>query len=238
MFGSLRNIPRLRTSNTTMKTLCLLLTLTLTLVLCGYWCFAGQPAVRPGVAVTAVGQWSEPVTDGDGHVLRGRLVVCDDRPANASNHARVYLELEHGGSNSTMEVYYDINIGDAALKLELRDGHDQLVPPKPVPIRAPSLPASWVTLPCDATVRLRSDLYAYSLTPNPDGLLLMLGSGTWIIPTDAPNNAAANAPAEFYLSGTFTPPADHPSPLKYHVWQGTLKLPKVKIPSPDDGKVG
>jgi hypothetical protein len=34
------------------------------------------------------------------------------------------------------------------------------------------------------------------------------------------------------LSGTFTPPADHPSALKYHIWQGTLKLPKVKIPPP------
>jgi hypothetical protein len=77
-------------------------------------------------------------------------------------------------------------------------------------------------------------LYAYSLTPKPDGLLLMLGSGTWIIPTNAPANAAA----EFYLSGTFTPPADHPSPLKYHVWQGTLKLPKVKIPPPTAVKAG
>jgi hypothetical protein len=67
-------------------------------------------------------------------------------------------------------------------------------------------------------------LYAYVLTPKPDGLLIMLGSGTWII--------AANAAGEFYLSGTFTPPADHPSALKYHIWQGTLKLPKVKIPPP------
>lgn len=77
-------------------------------------------------------------------------------------------------------------------------------------------------------MRLRSDLYAYVLTPNPDGLLLMLGSGTWILPTTTPDNASP----DFYLSGSFTPPADHPSPLKYHIWQGTLKLPKVKIPPP------
>ena len=83
-----------------------------------------------------------------------------------------------------------------------------------------------------ATVRLRADLYAYVLTPKPDGLLVMLGSGTWIIPANARADAPANAAAEFYLSGTFTPPADHPSALKYHIWQGTLKLPKVKIPQP------
>jgi hypothetical protein len=82
-------------------------------------------------------------------------------------------------------------------------------------------------------VRVRGDLYAVSLgrTPNPDDLQLLLGCGTWILPTAA-GDAAANATAEYYLSGTFTPPADHPSPLKYHVWQGTLKLPKVKIPPP------
>jgi hypothetical protein len=205
-----------------MKILCLLLTL----VLCCHWCFAGQP----DAGVIGVGEWSEPVSDGDGHTLRGRLVVCDDRTASASNHARVYLELEHGGSASALEVYYDINIGGTALNLELRDGHDQPVPRKLVPIRAPSLPTCWITLPCDATVRLRSDLYAYALTPKPDGLLLMLGSGTWIIPT--------NAASEFYLSGTFTPPADHPSALKYHIWQGTLKLPKVKIPPPKAVKAG
>jgi hypothetical protein len=218
--GALWNIQRVWESKTNMKTLSLLLTL----VLCCHWCSAAQP----DAGVVGVGEWSEPVKDGDGHTLRGRLVVCDDRPANASNHARVYLELEHGGSALPTEVYLDIE--SRALNLELRDGHDQLVPRKPVSIRAFSLPTCWVTLPCDATVRLRSDLYAHALTPKPDGLLIMLGSGTWIIPT--------NAADDFYLSGTFTPPADHPSALKYHIWQGTLKLPKVKIPPPKAVKAG
>jgi hypothetical protein len=207
-----------------MKTLPLLLTV----VLCCHWCFAGQPDAG-NAAVTSVGEWSEPVRDADGHTLRGRLVVCDDRPANGSNHARVYLELEHSGSASPMEVYHDIE--GTALNLELRDGHDQPVPRKLVAVRRPMLPACWVTLPCDSTVRLRSDLYATSLTPNPDGLLFLLGSGTWVIPTSVPADAAGKPAAEFYLSGTFTPAADHPSALKYHIWQGTLKLPKVKIPA-------
>src|SRR4051812_17318350 len=184
-FGALWNIQRIRESKTDMKTVCILLTL----VLCCHWCFAGEP----DAGVIGVGEWSEPVKDGDGHTLRGRLVVCDDRPANASNHARVYLELEHGGSALPTEGYHDIE--STALNVEVRNGHDQLVPRKLVAVRRPSLTPCWVTLPCDSTVRLRSDLYAVSLTPNPDGLLIMLGSGTWIIPT--------NAAGEFYLSGTF-----------------------------------
>jgi hypothetical protein len=76
-----------------------------------------------------------------------------------------------------------------------------------------------------------------SVTPKPDGLQLMFESGYWLIPQNA-GGAPANAAAEFYLSGTFTPPADHPSALKYHIWQGTLKLPKVKIPPPKAAKAG
>jgi hypothetical protein len=206
-----------------MKTVCLLLTL----VLCCHWSVAGEA----DAGVIGVGEWSEPVSDGDGYTLRGRLVVCDDRPASASNHARVYLELEHvfkGAFPSALEVYYDIQ--GTALNLELRDGHDQPVPRTPMAIRAPMLPPCWITLPCDAMLRLRGDLYHLSVTPKRDGLLVLLGSGTWIIP--------ANAAGEFYLSGTFTPPADHPSALKYHIWQGTLKLPKVKIPPPKAVKAG
>lgn len=228
---ALWNIAPIWESKSDMKTLSLLLTPFLTLVLSCHCCFAGQP----DAGVIGVGEWSEPVSDGDGYTLRGRLVVCDDRPASASGHARVYLELEHvfkGAWTSALEVYHDIQ--GTALNLELRDGHDQPVPRKPMAIRAPSLPPTWVTLPCDATARLRADLCHLSTNPKPDGLQVLTGSGNWIIPANAPANAAA----EFYLSGTFTPPADHPSALKYHVWQGTLKLPKVKIPPPNTVKAG
>src|SRR5690349_15658589 len=103
-----------------------ILLLLLAVVLGSQRCFAGQP--DPAAGVVGVGEWSEPVADGDGYTLRGRLVVCDDRPASASNHARVYLELEHvftGAFNSPLEVYH--HIGGTALKLELRDGHDQVI---------------------------------------------------------------------------------------------------------------
>src|SRR3954469_4143543 len=92
----LRNIRRVGESKIRMKTLPLLLTLVLlTPVLRCHWCFAGQPEAGGGAAVVGVGDWSEPVSDGDGHTLRGRLVVGDDRPPSghaAGGHARVYLE--------------------------------------------------------------------------------------------------------------------------------------------------
>jgi len=229
--GALWNFQRVCESKINMKTLSLFLAPLLTLVLCSHWCFAAQPDAGDG-GIIGVGEWSEPVSDADGQTMRGRLLVCNDRAA-ASGHARVYLELEHvikGGWTSPVEVYYDINFGSNALNLELRDGQDQPVPRTPFAIRAPMLQPCWITLPIDATVRVRGDLYHLSSNPKPDGLQILLGSGNWLIPT--------NAAGDFYLSGTFTPPADHPSALKYHVWQGTLKLPKVKIPPPKAVKAG
>ena len=53
----------------------------------------------PDDDVINVGEWSEPVSDGDGHTLRGGWsFAMIARPR--SNHARVYLELEHGGSGT------------------------------------------------------------------------------------------------------------------------------------------
>jgi hypothetical protein len=76
-------------------------------------------------------------------------------------------------------------------------------------------------LPCESTVRVRADML---LGPQskPEGLEVFVPGGCWIIPP--------NSTSDFFLSATFTPPKDHPSPLNYHVWQGTLKLPKMKIP--------
>ena len=36
-----------------------------------------------------VDEQGQPVGDGDGHTLRGRLVVRDDRPAGGSNHEMI-----------------------------------------------------------------------------------------------------------------------------------------------------
>ncbi|MGO9246734.1 MAG: hypothetical protein ACLPT4_14535 [Verrucomicrobiia bacterium] len=66
-------------------------------------------------------------------------------------------------------------------------------------------------------------MYDLGSQSKPDALDVFVSDGQWIIHPNATN--------DFFLSATLVAPKDCPSPLKYpHVWQGTLKLPKVKIP--------
>ena len=174
--------------------------------------------------VIAIGGWSDPVSDGNRGTLRGRVLVYDDQGPGAANHARVYLELQHpfqGAWFTPIEVYFNLGFSDD-LHFEMRDGSGRPIPQEPVNIRGPLPNPYWVTLPCDSTVRLRADSL-FGPQSKPDGLEIMVWGGCWLIPPNATN--------DFFLSATFTPPKDHPTPLHYHVWQGTLKLPKVKIPA-------
>lgn len=171
----------------------------------------------------AIGDWSEAISSPPYPALRGRLLVYDEHSPSAGNHARVYLELQHvfqGGWANPVEVYFEFASRND-LHFEMRNQLDQPIRQELVAIIGPMPNSYWVTLPCESTVRVRADML---LGPQskPAGLEILVPDGCWIIPPNATN--------DFYLSATFTPPKDHPSPLHYHVWQGTLKLPKVKIP--------
>jgi hypothetical protein len=171
----------------------------------------------------AAGDWSPAVSDNEGCILRGRLLVYDEHAA--PYHARIYIELQHVFNGHSwpapLEIYYDIGYGDE-LSFEMRDSLGHPVPMEPVMIRGPAPPPCWITLPCDSTERLRADEYNLGPPSKPDGLEILVRNGCWLIRPNATN--------DFFLSASFTPPKDHPSPLKYHIWQGTLKLPAVKIP--------
>jgi hypothetical protein len=181
------------------------------------WCF-GQTDTN----LIATGDWSEAVSDGPDHALRGRLLLYDERSPSAANHARVYLELQHvfaGGWANPIEVYFEFgNRND--LHFEMHDKLGQPIHQQPVLTIGPVANPYWVTLPCESTVRLRADTL---LGPQskPDGLEILVPGGCWIIPPRATN--------DFFLSATFTPPKDHSSSLHYYVWQGSLELPSVKI---------
>jgi len=174
--------------------------------------------------VIATGNWSEAVSDSDGHILRGRLLVYDEQ--TAPYHARIYLELQHvfkgpGWWDGPLGIYFTPGRGDM-LHFEMRDERDQPVPMYPVAIRGPSPSPYWVTLPCDSLMRLRADWYNLGPPLKPDGLEILVAGGCWLIRPNATN--------DFFLSASFTAPKDQPSCLKYHVWHGTVKLPKVAIP--------
>ena len=212
--------------------------------------------------VIAIGDWSKPVADRGFFILRGRLLVYtpdDDNSTSELNqgqmyhHARVYLELqqikaEHMSWTAPFEIYYDVGFDEytfdvgvvlerdasgaitngrhqqPSLKLQIRDGNDNLYPKEPVGFAGILPQPVWITFQHDTTVRMRADLYTLVSPKKPDGLLFFVNGGQFTIPPNATN--------DYYLCGTFSPPTNHPSPLNYHVWQGTLDLPRVKIPPP------
>jgi hypothetical protein len=176
--------------------------------------------------VLAVGDWSAPVADGI-WPLRGRLLVYDAVPDKGSDvmwpEARVYLELQHVAD---VPLAMKLSIGVFAddltkLHFEMRDGHDKLIKAESITYNGVLPEPFSAILPPDSTLRVRVDMGARSQTPN--GLLVFVPGGAWTIWPWATNG--------YYLSATFSHPTNNPSGLNYHVWQGTLQLPKVKIPS-------
>jgi hypothetical protein len=189
--------------------------------LASFQCCLGQTDTN----VIAVGGWSEPVSDPDGYTLRARLLVYGKEYFSRLNewgHARIYLELQHlcpmVGRNPT-EIYFWFD----DLQFEMRDGLDKLIPYDSVLLGSLVPAPYWVTLPCNSTLRLRADPgLAGDTKPDELSILVLNPTALWVIRPGATN--------DYYLSATFSPPTNHPSALNYHVWQGTLKLPKVKLP--------
>ncbi len=180
--------------------------------------------------LVAIGDWSTPVADSDGYTLRGRLLVARPLPpttvgrnrARFVPNARVYLELEHPFTRAwypPIEIYFD-PVKD--LRFSMHDALDQPIPSEPVAIRGPVPPRSWVTVPCDATLKLRADLRMGTTNGREDALTIGTLGGHWTIRPGTTN--------EYLLSGRFTATTNQPSAFLYHRWHGTLDLPKLKIP--------
>ena len=173
-------------------------------------CFAG-PVAEPKFT----GEWSEP-TNG----LRGRLLVAEGaKDKYGVKWGFVYLELQNLSSADTVYVYYAV--GKSPLKCELRDSDGKSVKNSLGAAGEGTPPACWLTLPLDSTLRFLTG----SSGSAPDYPCLFVVSawvgGKWAIPDTATN--------DYYLSGTFSSvsPTNETRP---HVWEGTLKLPAVRIP--------
>ncbi len=180
-------------------------TIPLLLLLACRCCFAIEDT-----NIIAAGDWSAPVAGfqdkdtgrGAHHpTLRGRLLLCE----SPKNHSpAIYLELQDCGEawGNNMELYCNMNPG-GGYHLEFRDAAGRLLPGRSGGFEGGVPGAAWITLPTDAAVRLRISPFAtFSLESTND----------------------------YFISGTFIvdPPADHTG---LDVFQGTLKLPPVKIPA-------
>jgi hypothetical protein len=189
--------------------------------------------------VIAVGEWSEPVKDAEGYVLRGRLLLFDpphytnQHPAGASQElwgrAPVFLELENLSppTKKSLAVYFAMGDG---LECEMRDLRGNLLAFESGMFAfsgsiRPFTRQYWVMIPSDGSVRLHADPQGIISSQKPKGLEINFGmSPGWLIPAGDTN--------AYYLSGNFSPPTNHPAPPGSHAWQGKLLLPPMKIIAP------
>lgn len=159
--------------------------------------------------VLAAGDWSAPVAGtqdrgtirGAHHpVLRGRLLLCE----SPKNHSpALYLELQDCNYVwGNIEVYCNMGL-NGGCRLEARDASGKPIEWQPGPFGGGEPGAHWIMLPCDSTMRLRISHYA-TFTYASKG--------------------------DYTIAGTFSsqPPKDR-NDHRLDVWQGTLKLPAVKI---------
>jgi hypothetical protein len=173
-------------------------------------CFAG-PVTEP----KSIGEWSEP-TNG----LRGRLLFAEGiKLQEGARLGWVYLELQNLSAWGAVYVYYDA-VRQSPLKCELRDSDGKIVKNSLGAVGEGIPPACWLTLPHDSTLRFLTG--GTGSAPDYPSLFVVSAwvGGKWAIPATATN--------DYYLSGTFssTSPTNETRPL---VWEGTLKLPPVKI---------
>jgi hypothetical protein len=197
---------------------------------------AGQGEVAPdGVASAEVGQamlargdggWFVAVGEWSARVegLRGRLVIAQKYPHGDVNYVetRVYVEFENStegdGPTETIDLYFD----PAGLTCQLVDAAGQAVPQGPGFLDRGRPGGYWVTLPFDATMRLRVNPSGQGDTRNV-GLLIPLWNASWLVP--------AHGAEEYFLSGTFV--VNPPMALaRGNVWRGTLVFPKLKVAAP------
>jgi hypothetical protein len=189
--------------------------------------WSGEAADPP--QVIAEGEWSKPVADTRGYALRGRLVLHEKPRSDDRREVVVYVELQDACDfvGNGMRLFCDLGKTDfrpdykGGLQCELQDKDKKPVKTSHFPFSGAVPGSDWVTLPSDATVRLRTSPFgihrakAMALAPGVDKL--------WVIGEDDPN--------EYFLSGTFTvdPEAGRKTIEDPHIWRGTIVLPAMRI---------
>jgi hypothetical protein len=164
-------------------------------------------------AAPGTGVWSEAVNG-----VQGRLIISADEPVNGTRIVALYLELRNVSDiGNAIEIYFDPS---HTFQCQLLDANDK-------PVATAGLPASimvphpfWLILPYDSSLRFRISVSGYGV-PRNETALIPLECGDWVI--------KSGDVRDYELEVTFTvkpPKVD----IDRRVWQGTLKLPRVKIP--------
>ena len=187
-------------------------------------CRAAEPP-----KVLAAGDWSRPVADTRGRSVRGRLVLCETPRGDDRRHVALYVELQDASDaiGPTMRLFCDMGKHDfrgdykGGLDCELRDKNGQPVKTTPFPFGGGVPKSEWVSLPSDATIRLRATPFGISRV-KAKAICPHLGK-LWVIADDDPN--------EYFLSGTFTiePPDGPVAANNEHIWMGTIELPALRL---------
>jgi hypothetical protein len=179
--------------------------------------------------VITEGAWSKPVADNRGRALRGRLVLAERRVNVERREIVVYVELQDASEaiGNTMHLFADMGRHDfrpeykGGLRCQLRDKDGTELKSTSFPFGGAVPQSEWVSLPADATIRLRATPFgihrpgAMAIAPDV--------SKMWVINDGDPK--------EYFLAGTFTiDPAAEAVPKEFDfVWRGTLELAAVKI---------
>ena len=166
-----------------------------------------------GAPIRETGAWSKPVNG-----VQGRLIVSDDPPVNDTKMVAVYLELRNVSDFANpIWIYYDPS---HVFQCQLLDATG-----KPVE-RALSIadiwqpPPFWLALPHDSSLRFRISVSGYGI-PHNAGTSIQMDCGNWLIKTDDQS--------EYALEVTFASTKPQKDAPERRAWEGTLKLPKVKV---------
>ena len=180
------------------------------LLIGGGFCLAGS-ATEP----ISLGEWSN-TTNG----LRGRLLFGRDPSINGTAMGVVYLELENDSAGDTLYVYYDAS--KKPFRCELQDAVGKAVKSEGSEYDGFIPSACWLVLPPDSTLRFRVTLGGFGV-PKDAGLFIAgCVPDCWVI--------RPNVTGDHFLSGTLNVIVPN-SESRPRMWQGTLKLPPVKIPA-------
>jgi hypothetical protein len=199
------------------------------IVLFGALC--GLAAAADAPKVIGTGDWSK-VVDNSGCAIRARLVVGECPRGDKRRETSIYLEIQDATDSKgrDVQIYCDLSAlnfrpGEkGGVTCELRDKDGESIKSLPS-ARSGGIPGSrWVTLPSDATIRLRISPYGIA---RESGIGLVTTANNWII--------AEDDASEYFLSGVFTAdPAENAAApeQKTSIWSGTIKLPPVRIANP------